>query len=82
MPDILTSIHGRKYGLDASGNTVIGDGDSVFASNNATTRGPRIATGAVATAPTTAAGLVPYGVHWLSSAQACPPTRVPVVGAA
>jgi len=67
MPDIRVSLHGRAWGLDNSGNAVMGDGDSVFASNNASTKAPRIATGAVATAPTTAAGLVSYGVHFLSS---------------
>lgn len=69
MPDILVSIHGRRAGLDVNGNVVIGDGDSIFASNNASTKAPRIATGAVNTAPTTASGLRAYGVHWLSSAQ-------------
>ena len=69
MPESLVSLHGRKLGIDiAGGNLVIGDGDSVYASNNASTRGPRIATGAVATAPTTAAGLVSYGAHFLTSA--------------
>lgn len=67
MPDIFKSLHGRQWGLDVSGNAVIGDGDSIFASNNASTKAPRIATGAVATAPTTAAGLNAYGAHMLSS---------------
>jgi hypothetical protein len=69
MADQRTSIHGRKFGLDGDGNAVIGDGNSVFASNNASTRGPRIATGAINTAPTTATGLVAYGYHFLTSAQ-------------
>lgn len=69
MPDILKSIYGRKLGLDGSGNTVIGDGDSVFASNNGSTRPPRIASGYVNTAPTTsgAGTLAAYGHHWLTS---------------
>lgn len=68
MPDNLTSIKGRRFGLDVDGNSVIGDGDSIFAKNNLSTRPPRIASGAVATAPTTAAGLAAYGHHFLTSA--------------
>lgn len=69
MVDILKSILGRRLGFGPSDNLVIGDGDSVIASNNATTRGPRIATGYVNTAPTTAATLANYGHHFLTSAQ-------------
>ena len=69
MVDVQKSILGRKLGLDQSGNSVIGDGDSIFASNNASTRGPRIATGYQNTAPTTAVTLTNYGVHFLTSAQ-------------
>ncbi len=66
---VRVSIHGKRIGLDESGNLVLTDGNSVYASDGASTKPPRIASGAVATAPTTAANLVPYGVHWLSSAQ-------------
>ncbi len=69
MPDILKSIRGRLFGLDVSGNIVVGDGDSVFASNNASTRAARIATAFNNTAPTTADGLRAYGHHHLTSAQ-------------
>lgn len=66
---IQKSILGRRLGLDESGNAVIGDGNSIFASDNASTKPPRIATGYVNTAPTTADGLRAYGHHFLSSAQ-------------
>lgn len=80
MPDPLISIHGRKLGLDVNGNMVIGDGDSVFAENNASTSPARVASAFVATAPSTATELVSYGVHWLSSAQGTYSLADPVPG--
>jgi hypothetical protein len=38
MVDVLTSIHGRKLGLDANGNLVIGDG-GIITNNNSTPMG-------------------------------------------
>lgn len=79
MPEILVSKHGKRLGLDVSDNLVIAGG-SLFASNNASTKPPRIANGDVATAPTTAAGLAAYGVHVLTSAQGTYPLADPVPG--
>jgi hypothetical protein len=80
MPDNLTSIRGRKLGLDVDGNVVIGDGDSIFVENNASTKPARVASAFVATAPTTAVTLVPYGVHYLTSAQGTYALGDPVPG--
>ena len=80
MPDVLKSIVGRKIGIDVDGNAVLGDGLSVFAANNASTRPARIATSYINTAPTTASELAAYGHHWLSSAQGTYQLADPVPG--
>jgi hypothetical protein len=79
MPDIKTSIHGRRLGLDADDNLAVA-GASVFANNLSSTRPARIATAAVATANSTSANLVAYGVHYLTSAQAAYVLDDPVPG--
>ena len=66
---IQKSIVGRRFGLDESGNAVIGDGNSIFVADNASTKPARVATSYINTAPTTAANLANYGVHVLTSAQ-------------
>lgn len=76
MVDILTSIHGKKFGLDASGN-VVNDGPSIYVNNGSS---PVKAVDVSVTAATTTADLPNSGVSTLTTALVAYTLEAPVAG--
>lgn len=77
MVDILTSIHGKKFGLDASGN-VVNDGPSIYVNNGSS---PVKAVDVSVTEATTTANLSNSGISTISTALVTYTLDAPVAGA-